>query len=40
MTSYTPPVCDVRFVLDRLLALDTLSDIPEPRRKAEAARPR
>jgi hypothetical protein len=40
MTSYTPPICDVRFVLNGLLAPKTLSDIPEPRRKVEAARPR
>jgi len=28
MTSYTPPLRDVRFILDRVLALHTLSDIP------------
>jgi len=28
MTSYNPPIRDVRFILDRLLALDTLSALP------------
>jgi len=28
MTSYTPPIRDVRFVLERLLALETFSDMP------------
>jgi alkylation response protein AidB-like acyl-CoA dehydrogenase len=28
MTSYNPPVRDVRFILDRLLALDTLTALP------------
>ena len=28
MTSYTPPILDVRFILERLLALESRSDLP------------